>query len=110
MTRLRYLKNVTTLALDEEKCIGCGICLTVCPHAVFGMNGNKRVRIEDRDACMECGACALNCPTEALKVNAGVGCAAAVINSMLGGGSATGCSCSIEPDGSSSGNKRPPCC
>ena len=109
MTRLRYLKNVTTLALDEEKCIGCGVCVTVCPHPVFRMNGNKRVRIEDRDACMECGACALNCPSQALKVSAGVGCAAAVINSMLGR-SGISCCCSIEPDGSSSGNKRPPCC
>jgi len=110
MTRLRYIKNVTTLALDEEKCIGCGICLTVCPHAVFGMNGNKRVRIEDHDACMECGACALNCPTAALTVTSGVGCAAAVINSMLGGGSATGCCCSAEPDECSSALKRPTCC
>ena len=33
-----------------------------------------RVRIENRDACMECGACAMNCPTEALTVQAGVGC------------------------------------
>ncbi|MDD5724051.1 MAG: mercury methylation ferredoxin HgcB [Syntrophales bacterium] len=110
MTRLRYLKNVVTLALDEEKCIGCGLCLTVCPHAVFSTNGDKRVRIADRDACMECGACALNCPTEALTVNAGVGCAAAVINSMLGGGSPTGCSCSIDPDDASSVKKRPTCC
>jgi len=110
MTRLRYLKDVATLALDEEKCIGCGVCMTVCPHAVFGMNGDKRIQIEDRDACMECGACALNCPTEALTVNAGVGCAAAVINSMLGGGSPTGCSCSIEPDETSSTKKRSGCC
>ena len=28
---------------------------------------------------MECGACALNCPQEAIEVNAGVGCAAAII-------------------------------
>jgi hypothetical protein len=44
-----------------------------------------------------------------LKVNAGVGCAAAVINSMLGR-SGISCCCSIEPDESSSINKRPPCC
>ena len=110
MTRLRYLKDVVTPALDEKKCIGCGACMDVCPHAVFSMNGSKRIRIADRDACMECGACALNCPTEALTVNSGVGCAAAVINSMLGGGSPTGCSCSIEPDEASSARKRSGCC
>ncbi len=86
MTRLRYLKNVTTLALDEEKCIGCGVCVTVCPHAVFRMNGNKRVRIEDRDACMECGACRTNCPAEAIRVRSGVGCAQALLSGKGGGG------------------------
>ena len=80
-----YLKDVVTLRLDEQKCVGCGTCLAVCPHAVLSPN-NGRVRIEDRDACMECGACAQNCPTQALRVNAGVGCAAAMINSALAQG------------------------
>lgn len=35
--KLRYLKNATTLKLLSEKCIGCGRCIEVCPHAVFGM-------------------------------------------------------------------------
>ena len=78
-----YLKNVVTLRLDEDKCTGCGMCLDVCPHEVFKMNG-KHVTIRDRDACMECGACAQNCPANAVSVESGVGCAAAVINSMLG--------------------------
>ncbi|MBW2673265.1 MAG: 4Fe-4S binding protein [Deltaproteobacteria bacterium] len=109
MTQLRYLKDVATLALNEEKCIGCGLCITVCPHAVFSMNGDKRVRIAERDACMECGACALNCPTEALTVNAGVGCAAAVINSILGRSDGE-CCCSIEPHEASSVKQHPTCC
>ncbi len=84
MAELRYLTDVVSLALDDEKCTGCGMCPTVCPHAVFNVeNGNAR--IVDRDACMECGACALNCPAEALSVQSGVGCAAAVINSVLRG-------------------------
>lgn len=91
-----YLKNVTTLKLDDEKCIGCGMCLVVCPHAVFARQ-NGKARIEDRDGCMECGACARNCPTEAVTVKAGVGCAAAVINSMLGRDSSS-CCCALEPE------------
>ena len=74
----RYLNDVTTLTLDTDKCIGCGRCLEVCPHGVFEIADNKAL-IVDRDACMECGACALNCPANALEVNAGVGCAAAII-------------------------------
>jgi len=80
---MRYLKDVVTLKLDDQKCKGCGMCLEVCPHAVFRRNGGH-VEIRDRDACMECGACSRNCPFEAVTVKAGVGCAAAVIGSLLG--------------------------
>ena len=83
MKKMIYLKNVATLELDDRKCTGCSMCVEVCPQGVLKMNG-KGVRIIDRDACMECGACSKNCPAGALTVQSGVGCAAAVINSMLG--------------------------
>ena len=90
-----YLKNVVTLELDAGKCVGCGMCILVCPHEVFGLN-DGRVHIDYRDACMECGACAQNCPAGAVSVQAGVGCAAAVINSLLGR-DGSDCCCVIEP-------------
>lgn len=75
---MKYLKNVATLQLDSEKCTGCGMCLTVCPHQVFEMQ-EKKAAVADLDACMECGACARNCAFSAITVEEGVGCAAAVI-------------------------------
>jgi NAD-dependent dihydropyrimidine dehydrogenase PreA subunit len=95
MGQMIYLKNVVTLALDEEKCFGCGTCLLVCPHAVLGRS-NGKVSIIERDACMECGACATNCPAEAIRVEAGVGCTAAVINAALGRQNSS-CCCVLEP-------------
>jgi len=80
---MRYLADVVTLVLDKDRCNGCSMCIQVCPHGVLAME-NGGARILDRDLCMECGACARNCPTQAITVNAGVGCAWAVINSMLG--------------------------
>ena len=108
MGQLIYLKNVVTLKLDQEKCTGCGTCLEVCPHAVFQMNG-RHAEIRNRDACMECGACSRNCPFGAIFVQAGVGCAAAVINAMLG---RTDQPCCGPPDSgsSSSGKKGASCC
>ncbi len=94
MDRHIYLKNVSTLQVDEDKCIGCGMCLAVCPHEVLRLE-QKRVQLANRDACMECGACARNCPAEAIFVKTGVGCAAAVINSALGR-KQSACSCTIE--------------
>jgi NAD-dependent dihydropyrimidine dehydrogenase PreA subunit len=81
---MKYLKNVATLQHDMEKCVGCGICLEVCPHRVFQpMNG--KVILADRDSCMECGACMRNCPFGAIQVEKGVGCAAAIIMSFFSG-------------------------
>ena len=84
MTRLRYLADVTTLVLDTDKCVGCGMCPQVCPHGVFVIE-DKTARIVDRDACMECGACVCNCAAGALTVKAGVGCATGVIIGALKG-------------------------
>lgn len=86
-----YLKNVATLRLDSAKCTGCGMCALVCPHRVFNMNNRKSI-ITDIDKCMECGACELNCRDNAITVNKGVGCAAAVISSYVNK-SEPACSC-----------------
>jgi len=106
MNNMTYLKDVVTLQLDDNKCTGCGMCLEVCPHEVFKINASHAV-FQNRDACMECGACSLNCPVDAISVASGVGCAAAVINSMLGRKSCE-CSCSIEPADSTA--KKGGCC
>ncbi|MCK4856629.1 MAG: 4Fe-4S binding protein [candidate division Zixibacteria bacterium] len=91
MVGLRYIPDVTTLKLDIEKCTGCTMCTIVCPHAVFAIE-EKRSKIDDADACMECGACARNCPEGALTVDAGVGCAYAIMIGSLRGTEPT-CDC-----------------
>lgn len=100
MGQLIYLRNVVTLTLDETKCTGCGLCDIVCPHRVFERDG-KKARISSSDACMECGACARNCRAEAIRVQAGVGCANAVINGYLKS-SEPSCGCRVEPSDSQS--------
>ncbi|KAF0220441.1 MAG: 4Fe-4S [Geobacteraceae bacterium] len=82
MKGFRYLRNVVTLELRENACIGCGRCVEVCPHQVFRL-AQQKARIADRDACMECGACKRNCPVAAIEVDAGVGCATGLINEWL---------------------------
>jgi len=89
---MRYLEGVVTLQYDAARCNGCAMCVDVCPHGVFAME-NKRAVLVDRGACMECGACAKNCEQEAIRVRAGVGCAAAVLAGMATGTEPT-CGCS----------------
>ncbi|MBD3307904.1 4Fe-4S dicluster domain-containing protein [candidate division KSB3 bacterium] len=96
---MKYFANVSTLEFYQDKCTGCGRCLEVCPHAVFAMNNGTAV-VQDNDRCIECGACMQNCAFGAIYVDAGVGCATAIINGMMRG-EAPSCGC-----GSSSGS----CC
>lgn len=48
----------------ENKCIGCGACLT-CPRDVHKFVPHH---IIDRNLCVGCGACVKNCPTDALQL------------------------------------------
>lgn len=88
-----------TLRYSPARCINCGMCLVVCPHAVFGQ-ADRAVELVNPISCIECGACQMNCPTGAITVKSGVGCAAAIIGAALRGSSEAtcggddgGCSC-----------------
>lgn len=98
MKTFRYLENTVSLQLDKATCIGCGMCVTVCPHRVFVMGRDKKADIADLGGCMECGACACNCPVDAIFVNQaeGCGCAALVIAGWISrftGKKIAGCNC-----------------
>ena len=103
-TDIRYLEGVVSLELDAQRCTGCRVCTLVCPHAVFAVEDGK-ARIRDLDACMECGACVTNCAAGALYVDAGVGCASAIVRSWILGGEPS-CGCSDDDESAGSGG----CC
>jgi len=93
----KYLRNVVTLKLNEEKCTGCGMCINVCPHEVLLIKGGK-AHIVDENSCMECGACAKNCLFSAISVKSGVGCASAIIVGKLAG-TEPNCGCTDNDNG-----------
>ena len=79
---MEYIKNVAKIEINQEKCMGCGICVNVCPHAVISIDEGKAF-LSNKDRCIECGACDNNCPVNAIEVETGVGCAYAIINSWF---------------------------
>lgn len=84
--------SVNTLVYNVDQCNGCGMCVTVCPQAVFEMKGRK-TRMIHKLKCMECGACQLNCVTGAINVDSGVGCANAMIRAAILGLPEAECKC-----------------
>ena len=82
--------RINTLRFFPGRCVRCGRCWEVCPHGVFAPS-EKKARMAAPERCMECGACQRNCPARAISVDAGVGCASAMIKAALTGSKEVTC-------------------
>ena len=68
---MKYLKTY------DDKCIGCGTCMSVCSQLYFKEDSpdKSRVRVTDADegfhirVCNQCGNCVEVCPADALTIN-----------------------------------------
>lgn len=57
--------------IDEERCVGCGTCVELCPYDSivlksvydFEREEHKRLAVVDINTCQGCGACAAGCPS-----------------------------------------------
>ncbi|MEA1984243.1 MAG: 4Fe-4S binding protein [Euryarchaeota archaeon] len=50
---------------DEEECVECGACISVCPVKVFSFSQDWDLEM-DTDKCIQCGTCIKMCPHNAL--------------------------------------------
>jgi NAD-dependent dihydropyrimidine dehydrogenase PreA subunit len=54
------------IVAEEKRCIGCAICVLICPQDAMRMPSSFIVHI-DKDKCNKCGDCLACCPVDALK-------------------------------------------
>ena len=53
--------------IDLNKCIGCELCVRICPNDVLAYINNMAV-VSRPEACTYTGACQEICPTEAISL------------------------------------------
>jgi ferredoxin len=52
------------IQVDQELCLGCGVCMRSCPTGAISIVG--RMAYVDAGKCIECGNCCSVCPRGAI--------------------------------------------
>jgi heterodisulfide reductase subunit A-like polyferredoxin len=60
-------KGAVTVRGCTQGCIGCGICLKICPHDAIKIE--KNLAVIDYSLCTSCGLCAAVCPKKLIASN-----------------------------------------
>lgn len=63
-------KSTGAVLCDEDRCVGCWMCIMVCPLGVIKRNLEKNKIASKCDLCQgeEMPVCVANCPNEALEL------------------------------------------
>jgi NAD-dependent dihydropyrimidine dehydrogenase PreA subunit len=64
---------MVTVTVDLDKCNGDGVCVDLCPAAVFELkevpgHEGKKSAVVNNDACVACRACEAQCATQAITI------------------------------------------
>jgi len=54
--------------VDEEVCVGCGICEVLCPYSAIEIDKQEKVAKINPALCEGCGTCCAACPSGALEL------------------------------------------
>jgi heterodisulfide reductase subunit A len=58
----------TVSHVDENLCIGCGLCISICPYSAISKD-EKGIAKVNEVLCKGCGTCAASCPERAITMH-----------------------------------------
>jgi heterodisulfide reductase subunit A len=61
-------KEPTTVTIEEGLCMGCGVCVEICPYDALALNPEKGTVDVIEVLCEGCGACVSSCICRAIQL------------------------------------------
>ena len=55
------------IEIDQEKCVHCGACYSLCPVDAIEIEDDFSIRFDEQE-CVRCGACLDGCPMRAISL------------------------------------------
>lgn len=67
------MTNIADFQVNKVKCIGCGLCVKVCPGGILHLNEEHKCEMDDIDqfgwwGCWKCEHCLAVCPKGAISI------------------------------------------
>ena len=63
------------VSFNEDRCKGCGLCVTACPKGIVALEKEKinakgyhPASVKEMEKCIGCASCALMCPDTVITV------------------------------------------
>lgn len=60
-------QHATRPVVNPKKCVGCGLCIEICPTQAIAMTDDKA--LVNQLICIGCGECMSHCPVKAFQLN-----------------------------------------
>ncbi len=68
LSRDKLEKEPIVATVDEEVCVGCGNCVSICTYNAVELDPELKVARVNEGLCEGCGACAATCPSGAIQL------------------------------------------
>ncbi|WP_320169672.1 4Fe-4S binding protein [Maridesulfovibrio sp.] len=66
---IRLIPVTQKISRDEDSCMHCGMCLSMCPTGALSLDAETRIVVFDPDKCTACGLCTKVCPVRAMEID-----------------------------------------